>query len=205
AGLHELAQLGDLVVGDALVDDHHIAVLQVVDHGPHVLVAVVDARRQGAGQVVARGRRVGVPVVGLLAGADVVAAGLGEGLHALRARRLAAGLQGGRAHRLVVRLGRAAAALEHDHADQGDQCEHGHPGPEQGALAAPLLPSLLLSGWRRALAAVPAPEPRPGWLLPVGPGLVLGLRVSAIDSLRCRGRRRYRAILAGYRSVADER
>src|SRR5215218_1621539 len=56
-------------------------------------------------------------------------------------------------------------------------------------------------GWRRPLAAVPAPEPRPGWLLPVGAGLDLGLRVSAIDALRVVGRR-YRAILAGYRSVA---
>src|SRR5215217_9779614 len=43
---------------------------------------------------------------------------------------------------------------------------------------------LSLSWGRRFLAAVPVPEPRPGWLLPVGAGLVLGLRVSAIDALR---------------------
>src|SRR5215211_274645 len=48
--------------------------------------------------------------------------------------------------------------------------------------------SLPLSGWRRPLAAVPAPEPRPGWLLPVGAGLDLGLRVSAIDALRVGGK-----------------
>jgi len=63
--------------------------------------------------------------------------------------------------------------------------------------AAPLA-SLPLSGWRprppppcpscgRALA-----EPRPGWLLPVGPGLGLRLRVSAIVALRVRRGRRYR-------------
>src|SRR5215213_11760766 len=55
--------------------------------------------------------------------------------------------------------------------------------------AAPLA-SLPLSGGRRFLAAVPVPvpEPRPGWLLPVGAGLVLGLRVSAIDALRIGGK-----------------